>query len=373
MKTKTKILFLITLFLFLTSCGMLVPNPEEKSSSSSLESHTLIISAPAGGKNSGTPNGYISVLNKNNGNYAISANVTEIGKIPQDAALWQNKLYVLQSGSQSLLVLNWQNLSIQTEIALGNNTNPYALAITNSGKAYISNFAAQSLTVVDLTTNKIMASIDLPSGNALASFNSQNPSYACPEGIAYDNNKIYVALTNLEFTNWFPGGPGLIVVIDVNTDKIIKTITLNHTNPQYLYLNENYPHQLWVSETGSYDNTGLIEVIDTEKDVITAKINIKGAPGRIAINADGKGFVTDSSWGSGVRLLSFDANTFTVNNPIQVSADGWASCLALDKDGHLLVTNSSTNEDSLYILSATGNIIQGPLNTGDAPMIIISK
>jgi len=333
----------------------------------------FIISAPAAQYGQAQPNGWVSLLLQDSTqNYVVSSNIREIGQIPQSAAVYGNSLYIVQSGSQSLMVLDKNSLAIQTEISLGNNTNPWDLAVVSSSKVYVTNYAAHTVAVVDPSQPSlgVIKTIAMPSGQALAPFIATQSSYAYPQGIAYDQNKIYVGLTNLN-ANWAAGGPGLVVVINTSTDLIEKVITLNHTNPQVIYKSSYYPHTLFISEAGNYDNSGVIDVIDTSTDTIIGSISVGGAPGNIAISSTGKGFATDGSWGSGVKLFSFSVNPYQALTPVVVTSNGWASSVLINDKDEIFVTDY--NNHGLYILSLNGIIKSGPVQLSNAPKILVEK
>lgn len=370
------IFFIGNLFamILLSGCGLLTKTGDSGSvTSQSLTKGIFIISAPAAQFGQAQPNGWVSLLFQNdNKDYLVTSNLREIGQTPQSAVIFGDFLYIVQSGSQSLMVLNKDTLAIQTEISLGNNTNPWDVAIVSSTKVYVTNQSAHTVAMIDPTQPSlgVIKTIAMPSGNALAPFISTQSSYARPQGIAYDQNKVYVGLTNLN-ANWLAGGPGLVVVINVLNDQIEKIITLNHTNPQVIYTSAYYPHRLFISETGNYDNTGVIDVIDTLTDTLIGKIAIGGAPGNIAISSKGKGFVTDSSWGSGVKLLTFSADTYQALTPIIVTSNGWASAVFVNDQDDVFVTDF--NQDGLYILNLDGILKSGPIQLSDAPKILVEK
>ena len=351
-------------------CGLVNRVQTHAVNTSSQVNDILIVGAP------GVGSGTIGLLSPTtniatSANYVYSGVKATIGITPQGVSLFGGDLYIVQSGSSSLLVLDPATRTVKREMSLGSGNNPYEVGLLSATKGYVTNLVAHTVSVINpansTSTTCVTSTILLPTGNALAPFSSSNPSVAGPQGIAVDNSKVYVALTNLD-PSYQPGGPGLVVVINSMTNTIEKTVTLSYTNPQVVYKHPSYPNKLFVVETGSYsDGRGVLEIIDTLTDQIVARLTVIGEPTSVAMGPNGKGYLVDSS---GVVLIPFTltGTTLAALAPIQVNSTGWASEASVDSTGKIYVADRL--QDKLFILDSNGTVLES-YTVNSSPSVIV--
>ncbi len=363
------LLGLLLSLLVSSGCGLFNRVQSDAVNRSSQVNDILIVGAPGSG--SGTIGTLTPTTNSStSSNYVFSTTQTTIGSIAQGVALFGGNLYIVQSGSGSLLVVDPATRT-KREMSLGSGNNPYEIGLLSATKGYVTNLVAHTVSVINpansTSTTCVTSTILLPTGNALAPFSSSNPSVAGPQGIAVDNSKVYVALTNLD-SSYQPGGPGLVVVINSMTDTIEKTVTLSYTNPQVVYKHPSYPNKLFVVETGSYsDGRGVLEIIDTLTDQIVARLTVIGEPTSVAMGPNGKGYLVDSS---GVVLIPFTltGTTLAALAPIQVNSTGWASEASVDSTGKIYVADRL--QDKLFILDSNGTVLES-YTVNSSPSVIV--
>lgn len=146
----------------------------------------------------------------------------------------------------------------------------------------------------------LLADIALPSGAALDP-DSGYESVSAPTCVAVVDGKVFVGLGNRDAYGNHPRVPGLIAVIDPNTDTVEAVITLNYRNPVRLLHSSVHPHALFVLETGDVyydgmnppDNEAMLEVIDTQtyQSLATQLVNWELPPNGGAMGPDGRLYV----------------------------------------------------------------------------------
>ncbi len=360
--------FLVILIsvLGLSGCGKSpLANPEI----ASLPSGTaFVISSPYDGL------GSVGVVSPPSGDIqarSVSDTQVPIGSIPNAGLLDGSHLYIVQSGSNSVLDLNPNTLVVQNEISVGSGANPWSITLASSTKAYVTNWVANTVSVFDPTQkNPPVTTLTLPTGNALAPFSPMNSTVSGPEGIASSNGKIYVGLTNLN-TSYTPGGPGLVVVFSAQNDQQEKVITLSYTNTVALCTSKFFPDKVFSLSVGTYgDHLSGLEVIDTITDTVIANCTIPADSTAIAIGWDGTLYLNDVSTTTPliVETLTLSGTTFSQTTPLTLGSSGSATSLACDGNNTLYVTNTSKNQ--LVIRKPEGTIETYLVNLYPAVVVV---
>jgi len=318
----------------------------------------IIVGAPASGKSSlaiKDPSGNITLLTK------------ELGSIASDAKTQGNNFYILHSGDNTLKILDLTTLKTNKDLFLGAGSNVYEITLVDTEKAYVSNFLKGSVSVIDLTndTNPVISTIQMPTENSLAPFDQTKPTFSGPAAIYYDapTNKAYVGLTNLD-ANYQPGGPGLLAIINANTNTLESVVTSNFTNPQFIYFNTKFVDYLFISFAGSFfDNSdGAILIFDLKTQQFVAEIKNLESPMRMAIDQNGNGLFTDG--GFGTNLGRFNANSFGYDKKITLqssaitfSAYAWISDIYCDSQNSWYCTVVDNKNGYLCKIDYDGNVL----------------
>ncbi len=241
---------------------------------------------------------------------AIHQDVAKTGQWPNDILSHNQRIYVLNSGNSSIQVIDPKTDNVSKTINLAEGANPWAMEFVGSNRAYVTNYVAHTVSVVDMKEGKTIK--DIPVGQS-------------PEGILVVKNTAFV--TNTGFT-----GPGLpyespsVSIIDILADSVTHTLDVP-VNPQVAALASD--GKIHVLCTGNYnDKTGKIAVIDLytgpsyDMPAVVDTIDIGGSPGELAITPYGKGYAM--AWGDGNHgfLYSYDVLGNSVmrgdENPIHI-------------------------------------------------------
>src|SRR3989304_9262142 len=150
-------------------------------------------------------------------------NIVPVGSAPNAIAITPNgsKAYVVNSESNSVSVIDVETNRVIATVRLNASPNPKVIAITPNGtKAYVSHtidddgLPGNEVSVIDVETNSLITEIVVGEG---------------PLGIGFtpDGSKAYVA--NSFFctdTNFCSVTEGTVSVIDVQSDKVLTTVTV---------------------------------------------------------------------------------------------------------------------------------------------------
>ncbi len=260
------------------------------------------------------------------GAFTISQNVAKTGQIPNQIVAHNDMIYIVDSGTSDIKILDPQTDAIVKTIALAPGANPWDIVFVGPQKAYVSNWVANTVSVVDLEQGVVVT--DIPVGKG-------------PEDIMLLNNQAFV--TNTGYAGWgVPYEQGTVTIIDILTDTVIDTIAVP-TNPQKAALSPD--GKVHVLCTGDYaENVGQVAVIDLytgpswNTPAVVDTIVLGGSPGDLDIAPSGKAYAI--AWGDETNgyLYSYDAFSATVAhdagnailvgpNTGQVLYDGREDCL----------------------------------------------
>ena len=184
-----------------------------------------------------------------------NVNQLPLGSYAQSINSANDNYYIMVGGSNKIEVVAKTNFKSVTTITGLNN--PRYFQGINSQKAYVSQWGATgtdgSLTVIDLTTNKIKSTIaNIGSGS---------------EKMLLVNNKVYVVNAG----GW--GNDSTVVVVDPETDAIVKRINVGY-NPNSLVADKN--GLIWVLCSGytnlntwSKTKPGALVAVDATTNEVT--------------------------------------------------------------------------------------------------------
>ncbi len=252
---------------------------------------------------------------------------------------------------------------------------------TASPCAYISNYASNSVSVIDIATNNVIATVPVgtcPSGvavnpegteayvantmdstvsvidTAINSITATVPVGLCPIGVAVNpsGTKVYVA--NM--------ADSTVSVIDTATNKVTATVSLGR--PYGITVN---PTGTRVYVTNYYENT--VSVINTTTNTVMATVNVGSHPKGVIVNKDGtKVYVANSDSDSSTNYTGtisvIDTATNNITATVPVGSNPWG--IALSPDGtKIYVANYKSN--TLSVIDTTTNAITDTILVGSNP------
>jgi uncharacterized protein (TIGR03437 family) len=187
------------------------------------------------------------------------------------------------------------------------------------GRAYTANFGSNNLSVIDTSSNTVVATVPLG--------NQPNSVALTPDG-----TRAYV-------TN----GGGDVWVISTSTNAVLAKVVVG-----------GYPSGIAITPDGTRayvtkDNANAVAVIDTSSNTVIATMNAGTAPGGVAIAPDGKHAYVASVGTNSVLVIDTSSNAVTATvalgtDPVGVAVtpDG-ARVYVLDAAGNLSVIATSSN------------------------------
>jgi YVTN family beta-propeller protein len=247
--------------------------------------------------------------------------------------------YVANIGANTVSVINTTTNAIVATIPVGDG--PWGVAVNQAGTyAYVVNnhdtASGDSVSVISTATNAVVATIKVGS---------------LPFGIAFSPSGTTAYVAN--------GNSNTVSVINTGTKAVTATVPV-----------QNYPVGLAVMGNGAFvyvanDKSGSVSVISTVTKKVVATITVGSNPIAVAISPDSAtAFVTNS----GSNTISvIQTATNKVINTINVSAGPFGA--AVSPDGHwLYVANSNGNNgDLVTVIDTASQTIKTTVVVGKGP------
>lgn len=210
----------------------------------------------------------------------------------------------------------------------------YPFAAHAAPFAYISNSASNNVSVIDVATNAIVATITVG---------------ANPTGIAvsFDGTRVFVA--NTDSNN--------VSVIDTATNAVIASPTVGNT-PGATAVNRAGT-RVYVANAGS----NSVSVIDTATNSAIAMLPVGIGPNGIAVNPAGTRVYVANRGSNSVSVIDATNNTVIAPGlPVGLRPTG----IAINRDGsRLYVSNDDSN--SVSVIDTSSNSVIATIAVGDSP------
>jgi YVTN family beta-propeller protein len=220
-----------------------------------------------------------------------------LGDVAQSMSIVNNKGYIILNGSAKIEVINANNA--KSLASINGFTSPRYMVAKDTLRGFVSDWFANEVKELNLSTNTITRSIKVGAG---------------PEGMCIVGNKLYVAncgAYELDST---------VSVIDLTSNTEIKKIKVGDAP---LAIQEDANGNIWVLCRGSYgvdfmspddDTKGALVKINPANDAILATISIgeKGDhPDKIKMNAAKNAMYFLSSYNSITGVFKFNITDAT--------------------------------------------------------------
>jgi DNA-binding beta-propeller fold protein YncE len=269
--------------------------------------------------------------------------------------------YAVNSLSHSVWIYEPYTLGLQKEVSLGIGNNPMAMTFVDDRQVFVSNFLTNAVTRYDLQTGELLATIALPQNPTLPQDSATEQTFARPSGIAYYDNRVYCALGNM-IEQYIAGGPGMLAVIDTETNRLLQTVELSGRNTVALHIDEAN-EMLYTVSAGDYDSSGAgfvgngkIEQFALSTLQKVDEINIDGSPLEIEVSPEGIAYIGNGREGV---VLCLDLNLMQPCPTIDLRGTGdgpqlsYISALALDGNANLYA--AEFNRDRLFVIDTSNN------------------
>lgn len=301
-----------------------------------------------------------------------------LASVHSDAVIEAGDRYVYvinRLGVDSIQVLDPRNnFAVAANYTTGDSSNPYDIEEISASKAYVSRYGMASVLIVNPTTGAQLGTIDL------SAFADTDGKPEMAEMLAI-GDKVFVIMQRQ--ANWSPTAPGLVAVIDSDTDTLVdadtattgtQAITLNCYNPQFIEYLESTDN-LYVSCSGDYFDTnkpGGVDVVNPDTYAVSTaitKTTLGGSPGDIAIVSSTRAYIVLSDANYVNSIWSFNpAAGALIGAAALYTAGGYVPEIALDPFGYLLISDTSfTNPGVVFLNTTTDTVSAGPISTGLPP------
>jgi YVTN family beta-propeller protein len=205
--------------------------------------------------------------------------------------------------------------------------------------AYVAGIGSATVSVIDVETNSVVATISLPPGTS--------PRLVA---VAPDGTRVYV--TNSSF-------PGAVFVIDTSTNSLLAPAIIVGNGPSGIIVSPDGRFVYVANQFGS-----SVSVIDTTSNSVVATIPVGVQPTGIGVTQDGsRVYVADSVAGA-VWMIDAASNT-PVGGPIFVG--GNPQDLVISPDGSKVYV-SNFNSQSVSVIETPSNTVQATIAVGFFPL-----
>jgi YVTN family beta-propeller protein len=213
---------------------------------------------------------------------------------------------------------------------------PYAMAITPNGKTlYVGNSNSEDISVVDIQTNQIVATI--PTGYSAASM-----------AVSPDGKTLY-----------FGSDDDAVLVIDTQTNQIVGDPILVGAGLWALALTPD-GKKLYVAS----QEEGVVYVVDTQTRQVSSPIPVGETPIYIAITPDGKSAYVVNEDSDDVSVIDTQTNQ-VVGSPIPVGESPWG--IAITPDGTRAYVANVGSDDVTVIDTQSKQVVGSPIAVGEDP------
>ena len=222
--------------------------------------------------------------------------------------------------------------STPTTTTVGNN--PYGVAVSPNGtRAYVTNQASNTVSVVNTATNAVVATITVGSAPTAVT-------------VSPDGTRAYVANNNT------------VSVINTTTNTVTNTITTNGGQAYGIAVSPN-GQRVYLTQTGN----NRVSVINTATNTVLTTIAVGSTPAGITVSPDNTRVYVANYSSNTVSVINTTTNTVT--NTIATGANPFA--VTIRPDGQrLYVTNTSAGSVTV-INTATNTVAATITGVGTQP------
>ncbi len=305
-----------------------------------------------------------------------------IAAVSTSALQAQSYGYISNSGSHTVSVIDATTNAVVATIPVG--TFPRGMAVAPSGdKVYVATFQGNNLTTIDVATNTVSGTVALPN-NPDDVVITPDGSYAYVSTLFGNISAVNLstnAVTNIAVSA-FPGGVAVtpdgstlyagtaatVTVISTASNSVVETIA-GFTNATELAITPDGAFA-YVLDAGA----NSIRVIDLASNTITATLTgfATGGGASLAMSADGSHIYVSGPVPDDVRVIDTATNTIIATvvvgtDPfgLAVTADGSSVYVANRLSANVSVIDAATNTNVATI--AAGNAPWDVVFSGNAP------
>jgi gliding motility-associated-like protein len=262
----------------------------------------------------------------NTGSSPVTATITVVPVSNQYA-------YIANFNANSVSVVNTATNTIIATIQVG--SNPVGVSVSPDGKrVYVTNEQSNTVSVIDATNNTVITTI---------------PVGKFPYGIAVspDGQKVYVA-NDISYT---------VSVISAVTNTVTATIPLSTAACGVSISPDG--SRIYVSN--SIEPPGAVSVIDAASDMVITVIAVGAAPVGIISSPGGSKLYTANGGDNTVSVI----NTVTAaTTTITVGNNPWG--IAISQDGGTVYV-ANIDDNTVSVINTATNVVIATIPVGDGP------
>jgi len=257
--------------------------------------------------------------------------------------------YITNDVDNTVSVIDVATNTVTATIPVG--FHPWGVSVCpNGSKVYITNYNDNTVNVINSATDTVTATI---------------PVGTRPNGISVSPDGLKVYVTN--------AGDNTVSVINSATNTVTATITVG-ISPMGVSISPD-GSKVYVANI----NSDTVSVISTTTDIVTAKIPVGTRPVGISVSPDGsKVYVANNNTPGKVSVINTATNTVTAtitigSNPygISISPDGSTVYVANNVSNTVSVINTATNSVSATI--AVGAYPEGLSVSPDGSKVYVAN
>jgi YVTN family beta-propeller protein len=268
------------------------------------------------------------------------------GESPNDMDVNGNLLYVVNSGDNTISIIDLATGITVGCIDVGSGANPWEFSVdpSDSTRGWVTTFLSGDLLELDLNARSVLRRKHV--GPAM-------------EGLFVTESEVSITLTGFlgaegRFEN------GTVVTFQKHSLEEIHRHPVP-PNPQFIF--EGADDRFHVVCTGNYDTgpagvPGQIVRIESDWSAVRDTLVVGGSPARATLGPDGTAFVAAFYGG----VMTYDSVAFTLGAPVLTDA----GFTAIAADGNTLYA-ANFELDAVAILDAASRTVTGELLVGDGP------
>ena len=275
--------------------------------------------------------------------------------------------YITNYSDNTVSVINVATNIVTASIHVG--SNPMGVSVSPDGsKVYVTNASSNTVSVINTATNTVTATIAvgaIPAGVSVSP-NGSKVFVANEGGSPSTISVINTATNSVSATIWVNSGAGGVAispdgsnlyitggnvsVMDISTNTISAIITVG-----------SHPAGVSVSPDGSKvyvtnENSNTVSVINTATNTVSATITVGSNPVGVSVSPDGNKVYVANQYSNTVSIINTATNTvtFTVTvgsnpNGVSVSPDGSKVYVVNESSNTVSIINTATNTVSATI------------------------
>ena len=284
----------------------------------------------------------------------LRRNIAPLPTYATDVAILHQFAYVTGSGDSSISRINLETEFVDANwVQLPPLSGPWGISVYDDHTAWVVLSGLDAAQKFNPSTGELRGG-PVPVGNF-------------PEGCTIYGNKLFVAVTGLDFDSFQYVDPG-VAVLDVDTGDLLGRID-TAPNPQDV---TGWGGKIFTVCTGDYASIeSAVAVVDAENLSLLSTMPVGGSAGSIAIDETGTGYLGDNGFiHSG--LYRFDATTLELRDGpgAPITTDPTSAVLPDNRHRELFTARYDFSAGGLIRWSLPDMVAQAGWNTGAGPVAL---